>query len=208
MKIHHLTHLLSETLALGALVFPFAIALALLVGLLSWIFGGYETAILASLIVWGATMGIVPIVLRITCGPDTRVICDRCIALIKRRLSLRRGEAVRKEQRHHVRYRVEFPATFSNDRMSGFGVIGDLSAGGCRVRSKLAVAPGEFGKVLINLPGCNAPLKVSQAVVRWAAGNECGMEFIRMDTDEQGLLHRILSEIGVGAIRETGQAFG
>jgi len=39
MRLHNLKHLLSETLVLGALVMPFAVALALLIGLASWIGG-------------------------------------------------------------------------------------------------------------------------------------------------------------------------
>jgi len=87
-------------------------------------------------------------------------------------------------------------------------MIEDLSTGGCIVRSKLAVTPGEFGKVLIHLPGCQAPLKVSRAAVRWAMGNECGMEFIRMDPDEHGLLHAIISQIGIAEIAKAEQAVG
>lgn len=208
MNIHNLKHLLSETLLLGVLVFPFAIALAALLGLASWIMGGHAVGLRASWVTWCATMGIAPLVLRISCGPDTRVICDRCTTLRASRLKRRCGEVVQKEQRRHPRYQVKFPATFSNDHISGFGMIGDLSAGGCRVRSKLTVAPGDFGKLFINLPGCHAPLKVSRALVRWAMGNECGLEFIHMDPDERGLLHRITGKMGIDAIGEVKQVLG
>lgn len=87
-------------------------------------------------------------------------------------------------------------------------MIEDLSTGGCRVRSKLAITPGEFGKVSINLPDCQAPLKVSRAAVRWSMGNECGMEFIRIDPDEQVLLHRVINQIGIAKIGEAEQTVG
>jgi hypothetical protein len=200
MKVHQLHHLLSETLALGAVVFPFATALAVLIGLPSWIFGGREIGVRASWIAWCATMSSVPIVLRIACGPDTKVLCDRCISLIKNRRYPRCEKAVpavQKEQRRHPRYRVELPATFFNDRTSGFLVIGNISAGGCKVRSKVPIAAGDFGQLLIDLPGYTGPLKVSQASVRWVRDNECGMEFLRMDRNEQGVLNHLIDHIGV-----------
>lgn len=93
MMIHHLKHFLSEILALGALIVPVAVALAGLIGVASWIIGGQESGLRASWITWCATMGVVPIFLRLSCGPDTRMICDRCITALKRRLhhSHRRG---------------------------------------------------------------------------------------------------------------------
>lgn len=208
MRLHNLKHLLSETLVLGALVMPFAVALAVLIGLASWIWGGHEIGVRASWIALCATMSVAPIFLRVSCGPDTRVICDHCMALRKSRLYHRCGKSVQNEHRQHPRYRVAFRATFSNDRTSGFGMIEDLSTGGCRVRSKLAITPGEFGKVSINLPDCQAPLKVSRAAVRWSMGNECGMEFIRIDPDEQVLLHRVINQIGIAKIGEAEQTVG
>ena len=198
MFMHHLKHLLSETLALGVLVFPVAIILVALVGLASWMIAGQEVGLRASWITWCATMGVVPISLRLLCGPDTRVTCDRCISALKRRLSHLFGTVIQKENRRHPRYRVDLPATLFTDRSSGFVTIGNISAGGCRVESKVPVTTGDFGQLLIDLPGLNAPLKVSQATVRWVRGNQCGLEFIRMDPHEEGWFNRLIGQLGVG----------
>ena len=192
MTLHHLKHLLSETMVLGALVFPVAMALAALVGLVSWILAGHEMGLRASWITWCATMGVVPIILRTAWGPDTRVICDHCIT------ASRLNRWRRKERRQHARYRVDLPATFSNNRASGFGVITEVSAGGCRVTSKTTIVAGEFGQLLINLPNGIAPLAVSHALVRWVSGQECGLEFIRMDPDDNGWLNRLTGQLGEG----------
>ena len=197
MMIHHLKHFLSEILALGALIVPVAVALAMLIGLASWLIGGQESGLRASWITWCATMGVVPIFLRLSCGPDTRMICDRCLTALKRGLHHSFGRGVQKERRRHARYRVDFPATFSNDRTSGFGVLADVSAGGCRVTSKTPIVAGEFGQLLINLPNGIAPLTVSHALVRWVKGQECGLEFIRMEPDDKGWLSRMTSQLDV-----------
>jgi PilZ domain len=202
MVLHHVKHLLSETLALGAFICPVAMAMAALVGLASWMIGGQEHGLLASWITWCVTMGAVPIFLRLSCGPDTSVICDRCLSASRRHPW--RQPAVPQERRRHARYRVDFPATFSNERTSGFGMIADVSAGGCRVESNLPIAPGDVGQLLIELPDCTAPLKVSQALVRWVREQEYGLEFIRMEPDDEGWLNRLIGHISVG--EEVGQA--
>ncbi len=198
MRIHQLKHLLSETLFLGALIFPVAVAVAALVGLVSWIVAGPDMGVQATWITWCATIGVVPIVLRVYGGPDTRVICDRCMMMASR-LTHRGRQSVRKEHRRHARYPVNYPATFSNTRLCGFGLITDVSAGGCRVKSKTTVSPGDVGQLLINLPSALTPLIISQAFVRWVKGNECGLEFVRMDPEAQRWLNRITGQLGVSA---------
>ena len=107
------------------------------------------------------------------------------------------GRGVQKERRRHARYRVDFPATFSNHRTSGFGVIADVSAGGCRVTSKIPIVAGEFGQLLINLPNGIAPLMVSNALVRWVKGQEYGIEFIRLEPNDKRWLSRMTSQLAV-----------
>lgn len=203
MTLHHVKHLLSEILVLGALVCPVAIALAALTGLASWIFGGPESGIRASWITWCVTMGVFPLCVRLWCGPDTRVTCDRCITASRR--DPWGHTAVPRERRRHARHRVELPATFSNERVCGFGLIADVSAGGCRVESHVSIRPGDVGQLLIDLPDAPAPLKVSQASVRWVRGHAYGLEFIRMELEDQAWLNRLIGHISVGALDEVGQ---
>jgi hypothetical protein len=207
VKAHDLKHLLSEVLLLGALVFPFALGLASLTGLASWIIAGTDAVLSASGIVWCATMIVVPIALRISCGPDTRVMCDHCTTRKPGRPNHVFGRNIM-EQRKHTRHQVEFPGDFSGDDISGSGIVMDLSTGGCRVRSKVTTAAGDFIGLLISLPGHPAPLKVSLAAVRWSIGNEFGMEFIRMDPEDQGLLRLLIGKIGADVAGEGEQVFG
>ena len=200
MIIHHLKHLLSEILVLGIVVLPFAMGIALLVGVGGWILNGRELGIRASGITLGLALLIIPISLRIAFGPDTRAVCDNCAIWIAGRL--KRDRQVPAEKRRHPRYPVELPATFFNDRTSGFVRIGNISAGGCKLETNFAVLPGDCGQLLIDVPGYNAPLKVSRASVRWVTGHECGLEFIRVDDDGQGSLNRLTQSFYAGSFGE------
>lgn len=188
MSIHHLKHLLTESLVFGALVFYLALALATLVGLVTWILGEQEIVLKASWVIWCATIAIVPF-----------AVCLIASWLKHRRAKLsqkEQGHLPQKEQRQHPRYRVEFPARVSIDhRPCGFGMISDLSVKGCKVKSKTAVVPGDFGKLLINLPTGITPVTVSLTSVRWVKGHEYGLEFILMDLDEQGCLKRTTGQL-------------
>jgi hypothetical protein len=98
------------------------------------------------------------------------------------------------EQRKHARVRVEYVISFSGDRIRGEGVVLDLSVAGCRARSPVAVDEGEFFGVLMDVPRYETPLYVELAVVRWAHGQEFGMEFIRMEPSDQKL-HELIRQI-------------
>jgi PilZ domain len=195
-------HLLIESLGLWALAFYLAMAVAVLVGLIIWLLGGQEIVLKASWIRWCATIAIVPVALRLVFRPETKVICDRYKSWIAgwnkyRHVTLFYKEPLQhtqKEQRQYPRCPVEYPVRVSTDHNpSGFAMIADLSVKGCRVKSKKIVTPGELGKLLIYVPFGITPLTVSLTSVRWVSGHECGLEFILMDLDEQGCLHRCLT---------------
>lgn len=97
----------------------------------------------------------------------------------------------RKFSRHHI----ELSVTFTGDQVSDQGRVLDLSVGGCRVKSAAAIFSGEFIGMLIQLPGRDMPLAIGLATVRWASEQEFGVEFIRMEPDQQALLHRFTQKL-------------
>jgi hypothetical protein len=103
------------------------------------------------------------------------------------------------EQRRHPRYLVDLPATFFNDRTSGFVKVGNISAGGCRLASHVILSSGDVGQLLIEVPGGTASLKISEAVVRWVIGNECGLQFIDLDQEDRQGLHQFTNQLALGA---------
>ena len=108
----------------------------------------------------------------------------------------------RQEQRRHPRYRVDLPATFVSDRTSGLMKIGNLAAGGCGVESNVPVDSGMICQLLMDLPGTRGPLKVSQASVRWVKGHACGIEFLRLDQEEQGCLTHLIGQLKADGMEE------
>lgn len=99
------------------------------------------------------------------------------------------------DQRKYTRHHIELPVSFSGDQVSDQGMVVDLSVGGCRVKSTAAVFSGEFLGMLITLPGRDLPLAIGLATVRWSIGQEFGVEFIRMEPDQQKLLHRLIQKL-------------
>jgi hypothetical protein len=192
MKLHRLTHMVSEIFVISVLVLPIATVLAALVGFVSWL-AHSDVALLAAGIIFGLVVGIVPITIWLSFGPDTTVICERCLMWLKRHIKTNRAD-MQTERRRHTRYLVNLSATFFNDRVSGLVAIGDVSSGGCRVESNLSITTGDFGQLLIDLPDSTGPLKVSQAMVRWIQGKRYGLEFTRMEPNERGLLSRFISQ--------------
>jgi hypothetical protein len=96
-------------------------------------------------------------------------------------------------QRRHRRHPVTFIATFSNEEQSGFGVLADISAGGCRLMTKLRIHPGDSGKLLIDLPTSATGVRIASAVVRWVTASQCGIEFITIGHAERRFLEQAIT---------------
>jgi len=202
MKSHHLYHLLSELLFLAVIVCPIAVVFAVLIGLGASMFTGPVEGLNASWISFCAVVSIVPLAVRACGGPDTRVICEECMAMAAR--SRRQGNQHRphNDRRRHFRHAVNFHATFTNDRLNSFGMISDLSAAGCRVKIAHPCSPGTVGKIVIQVPGGNGPLTISRARVRWVTGHECGFQFGRLAQNEQRWLNHILRQSHMSSLTQ------
>jgi len=96
------------------------------------------------------------------------------------------------EQRRHARVGTEYLALFSGERIRAQGVVLDLSVAGCRMRSPVEFTTGDYFGVVIDVPRYINPLAVTLAVVRWSKGQECGMEFIQMEPDDQRRLRELI----------------
>lgn len=65
--------------------------------------------------------------------------------------------------------------------MVGEGEMLDLSFTGCMAKSDSAVQPGLRMKISLFLSGREEwPVRVDEAIVRWARGGEFGIEFVAM----------------------------
>ena len=96
------------------------------------------------------------------------------------------------EQRQHVRYQVEFPATFAGAH-AGIGIVYNLGMGGCKVVSDLAVKSGALLTVQLQIPGQTLVITIRAATVRWTLELEFGLEFLGMQELERARLEQFLA---------------
>ena len=96
------------------------------------------------------------------------------------------------EQRQHVRYQVEFPATFEGDH-AGIGIVYNLGVGGCKVVSDLAVKSGALLAVHLRTPEQTLAITIRAATVRWILELEFGVEFLEMQELERVRLEQFLA---------------
>lgn len=78
-------------------------------------------------------------------------------------------------------------------KLSGIGVVYDVSLKGARVSSEAPVNPGDQVTVLLRLPQQIAPLAVERATVRWAKDQTFGLEFMHLTSTAATRLKRFLS---------------
>ncbi len=101
------------------------------------------------------------------------------------------------EQRKHRRYRFHCEI-WCPWKESVAGTVSNLSVGGCKVDSKASAYIGMYLALQICPPGQEATLKVDQAAVRWAKGQEFGLEFLIIGSEEEERLRRFLSTLEAG----------
>jgi len=90
---------------------------------------------------------------------------------------------------------VEFRSTFSGEQIEGQGKLMDLSLGGCRIASDIAVATGTALELRVFVPDTDCPLRIDQARVRWARGHAWGAEFIHLGADDLARLRQLVKDL-------------
>jgi len=105
--------------------------------------------------------------------------------------------------REHTRMRVPVPFSCAlaekarprwfAKKLSGIGVVYDVSLKGVRVTSEAPMNPGDQVTMLLRLPKQVAPLAVERATVRWAKDNTFGLEFMHLTSTAAIRLQRFLS---------------
>jgi len=98
------------------------------------------------------------------------------------------------EQRQHVRYQVEFPATFAAAHTGiARGIVYNLGMGGCKVVSDLEVKRGARLTVTLQIPEHPTALTIQVATVQWILAHEFGVEFLEIQERERARLQRFLA---------------
>jgi tetratricopeptide (TPR) repeat protein len=98
------------------------------------------------------------------------------------RRSLQASRDRKSDKRQHVRVAVRLHSHFSSrgQMMAGEGELRDLSPGGCRVTSPVAVPVGVMLECSIFPQGAINPFTIEGAMVRWSRPQEFGVAFTTM----------------------------
>ncbi len=94
------------------------------------------------------------------------------------------------------RLHVQFSTTFSGStKLEGTGLILDLSTGGCRIESLVAVEPGISVELRIHVPDLEWPLMIEAAKVQWVSGQTFGLAFVRTTDTEHQRLGQVIKDL-------------
>ena len=96
------------------------------------------------------------------------------------------------DQRKFPRLPVSLPVYFSNGMLAQSGTVVDISREGCRIRCPDAAPDMKYFQVEIQLDEPQGTLTVHLAVMRWSRDKELGVEFIRMEPEQQTRLLQVL----------------
>ena len=95
-------------------------------------------------------------------------------------------------QRKYARSAVSLPVSFGyRDRMLT-GVVLDISREGCRIHCTDPATDLKYFQVQIQLQESRERIRVDLAVRRWVRNRELGVEFIKMNPEDQGRLRTLL----------------
>ena len=95
-------------------------------------------------------------------------------------------------EREPPRFPVQCPIKFSGDLVDEEGTLVNLSKDGGAVATNQQVSKGSYMFLRLHLPDRAPPMKVELAVVRWVIGDVFGLEFIRIQPEEQRRLHKFV----------------
>lgn len=83
------------------------------------------------------------------------------------------------QPRCRPRVPVRYAASIQNDTAAGSATLFDLSSAGCRLHSNLALQPGSYLSLQIDVAEAQIPLAVEVSIVRWCRDGQVGVEFLR-----------------------------
>ena len=98
-----------------------------------------------------------------------------------------------KEKRQQPRFTSQFRSIISGGQGEGQGRTLDLSTGGCMIETDLPVGVGASFECRIYVPGLDWPLRIDEAQVRWVKANTFGIQFTKIQPDEETKLKQVIA---------------
>jgi len=99
------------------------------------------------------------------------------------------------EKRQQPRFTSQFRSTLSDSQGEGQGRTLDLSTGGCMIETDFPVVVGASLECRIYVPGLDWPLRIDEAQVRWVKANKFGIQFMKIQRDEEVKLKRVIASL-------------
>ena len=99
------------------------------------------------------------------------------------------------EKRQQPRFTSQFRSTISGGQGEGQGRTLDLSTGGCMIETDFPVVVGTSFECRIYVPGLDWPLRIDEAQVRWVKANTFGIQFMKIQRDEEVKLKRVIASL-------------
>lgn len=108
------------------------------------------------------------------------------------------------ERRKHVRFPVHFQSVLciQSAPIKGEGIVLDISLGGCRIASEVALGSERDLELRIHLPDQDSPLVIERAVVRWARDEQFGAEFLQLPQGTRTRLRHAIENLEAEAVEE------
>jgi c-di-GMP-binding flagellar brake protein YcgR len=98
------------------------------------------------------------------------------------------------ERRQHRRVAAQVKSLVRANSHEVEGETIDLSRGGARIESSLAVEPGKRISVKLLMPGDDTPIVIEQAQVQWALDRTFGVRFLNVSQQELDELEQLIDE--------------
>ena len=102
------------------------------------------------------------------------------------------------ERRKRPRFPVQFTLNFLGHLTAGVGSTNNLSTEGCMAESESIVHQGSPLELRLHLPDDDSPVEVNLAVVQWSKGQKFGLEFVRLQPEEEARLRCFVSALETG----------
>jgi len=99
------------------------------------------------------------------------------------------------EERRERRLFLECPIVFEGNQGVSNGKLFNLSAGGGAIQSDTSVQCGAMLTLRVHLPSLKQPIEVSKAEVTWTAGDDFGVQFLQLGSQERDRLNQVIDDL-------------
>lgn len=110
------------------------------------------------------------------------------------------------EEPRDRRIRVKAPVSFEGQAGVGRGTVFNISLTGCALESTASVKMDSTIRLDLHIPTDKKPVKVGRARVIWTAGEDIGIEFIKMDQTGKARLQQFIDNLVPKKTSKTGKA--